>query len=81
MKVKDILPLCPRYHDNSGYDITIRQWDEASGKSKWLHTNRIPTDWDTGKYPEWVYESEVKEIRAGWPLAGGNYDESLNIII
>lgn len=81
MKVKDILPLCPRYRDNSGYDITIRQWEEAPGKSKWLHTKRIPSDWDTGEYPEWVCESEVKEIRAGWPLAGGNYDESLNIII
>ena len=37
MKVKDILPLCPRHRDNSGYDITIRKWDEAPGKSKWLH--------------------------------------------
>lgn len=81
MKVKDILPLCPRYMDNSGYNITIRKWKQAPGKSKWLYAERVSPDWDTGEFADWVNESEVIEIHAGWPLVGGDQDEALNIII
>lgn len=48
---------------------------------KYMEYPTIYADWETYKYPEWVYEAEIKQIRPGWPLSCGNYDYCLNIII
>lgn len=80
MKVKDILPLCPKFKSGNP-DVTVRKEAPNAYNPKWMNYTEIHPDFDTYKYPEWVYESEVKGIRPGWALAGGDYDESLNIII
>ena len=80
MKVKDILPLCPKF-ESGNPNITVRKETPNAYNPKWMNYPEVMPDFDTRKYPLWVYEAEIKEIRAGWPLANGNYDECLNIII
>lgn len=80
MKVKDILPLCPKF-ESGNPNITIRKETPNAYNPKYMEYPTIYADWETYKYPEWVYEAEIKQIRPGWPLSCGNYDYCLNIII
>lgn len=80
MKVKYILPLCPKFN-NGDPNITVRKETPNAYNPKWMNYPEVFPDFDTQKYPEWVYEAEVKEIRPGFSLAGGDYDYSLTIII
>ena len=88
MKLKELLPFLPRFSDNSGYDACVAVYDHSFSPA-WFRFARIPDDckkvescflypWKT---PKDIYESEVSSIESGHLFAGGNFDETLYIIV
>lgn len=88
MTVRDLLPILPKYGDNSGYDVTINYISEFR---TWTETRKGISTQKTQEYyghislndekAEEMINCEVKEIRAGRLLAGGDCDESLQLYL
>lgn len=78
MKVKEILPICQTTFDGR-CNASIRKLKIASGGL--AYAEEIVNVFVLDVLPEWVYEADVLEIRSGWPLGNGAYDEILTIII
>lgn len=67
MKVRDLLPLLPRYSDDSGYDVTIRYKNGAVG----FYTMRyVSIDPRFSQRPfnsvDEILDEEVESIGAGY---------------
>jgi len=83
MTIKDLLPVLPKYGDNSGYDVVInyvsefRTWPDArKGTQTQKYYDHISLNNEKAKD---MMDCEVKEIKAGRLLAGGDCDESLQL--
>ena len=63
MKFKEILNILPKYNDNSGYDINIKNINIPD----YQDNNINMYNWEIGKqeFSNKILNSEVKEIRNG----------------
>ena len=81
MKIKDLLPILPKYSDNSGYYVKVNyiniitiSEDRAGNKKYNKHYNDIFLN-SAGE----MFDCEVKEITSGKSLVNGGYDDYLQI--
>ena len=63
MKFKEILNILPKYNDNSGYDINIKNINIPD----YQNNNINMYNWEIGKqeFSNKILNSEVKEIKNG----------------
>lgn len=67
MKVRELLPLIPRYSDDSGYDVTVRY---KSGTVGFYTMSYVSIDPRFSQYPfssvDEILDEEVENIGAGY---------------
>ena len=67
MTLRDLLPLIPRYFDDSGYDVTVRYKQGVIGWYTMSHVNIHP---DYPHYPfnslDEILDEEVERIGSGY---------------
>ena len=74
MKVKDLLPIMPRYNDGSGYDISIRYKHGRIG----FYSYSIVSESMCYPFQNWeeILNEEVERLGAGY-----SSDDSLQIYL
>ena len=88
MKVKELLPLLPRFSDDSGYDAHVAIYDESHRPALFkfcmvpdCKKTYSPYSLLPFKSKEEIYDMDVISLESGHLFAGGNFDESLYIIV
>lgn len=91
MTVRDLLPLLPKFSDNSGYDVKIN-FKVRQKKSDWMNWESVSlgninrtVDENCFLYPfkncDEILDCEVIKIQSGKLLVGGDVDESLQLYL
>lgn len=87
MTIRDLLPLLPKYSDNSGYSVKVNFisivsiWkDTKSNKkcNKYYADVFLSTIEDNEKFKR-MLDCEVTKITSGKNLVGGDYDDLLQL--
>lgn len=71
MIVKEILPLLPKFSDDSGYDVQCIVWDKKKPLAYYEKETNIKE----------FLDYEIIAIKSGVLRFGGNYDEQLCLVL
>lgn len=90
MTVRDLLPVLPRYPDDSGYDVQILYRDKHFWYEDFRRPNsnvdianhRINLPYDCPfKTIDDILDAWVIRLEAGRPLAGGHWSDALAVYV